>query len=69
MTIDNIVCPTRIEDKLASKHQVSLQEVHQTLLNQPRIRFAEKWHIEGEDVYAAFGRTFNGRYLVVFFVY
>jgi uncharacterized protein len=24
---------------------------------------------EGDDVYAAFGRTFEGRYLSVFFIY
>jgi uncharacterized DUF497 family protein len=39
------------------------------LLNQPRIRFAEKGFVEGNDVYAAFGQTFGGRYLSVFFVY
>jgi len=35
----------------------------------PRIRFAEKGYIEGNDVYVAFGRTFGGRYLAVFFVH
>jgi len=39
------------------------------LLSQPRIRFAEKGNTPGDDVYAAFGQTFGGRYLVVFFVY
>jgi uncharacterized DUF497 family protein len=29
----------------------------------------EKGYTEGEDVYAAFGQTFGGRYLSVFFVY
>jgi len=39
------------------------------LLNKPRIRFAEKGVVENEDVYAALGRTYAGRYLAVFFVY
>jgi len=41
----------------------------EVLLNQPRIRFAEKGHTEGDDVYAAFGQTFAGRFLSVFFIY
>lgn len=69
MQIDFIVCPDDIEEKLAKKHQVNLREVRQTLLNNPRIRFAEKGYTEGEDVYAAFGQTFGGRYLSIFFVF
>ena len=69
MQIDYIVCPDDIEEKLASKHQVNLREVRQALLNNPRIRFAEKGYTEGEDIYAAFGQTFGGRYLSVFFVF
>jgi len=39
------------------------------LFSESRIRFAEKGHTAGEDVYAAFGQTFGGRYLSVFFIY
>lgn len=69
MNIDSIVCPEAIREKLETKHRVSVSEARETLLNRPRFRFAEKGHVEGEDVYAAFGRTFAGRYLAVFFVY
>jgi len=69
MQIDFIVCPEHIADKLEAKHNVTCREVRQTLLNEPRIRFAEKGHIIGNDVYGAFGQTFGGRYLAVFFVY
>lgn len=69
MQIDFIVCPEDIEEKLARKHQVKVREARQVLLNEPRIRFAEKGHTEGEDVYAAFGKTFGGRYLSIFFVF
>lgn len=69
MKIDYIVCPDDIEDKLESKHNVTVREARQVLLSNPRIRFAEKGHTKGEDVYAAFGQTFGGRYLAVYFVH
>jgi len=69
MKIDYIVCPENIEDKLESKHNVKVLETRQVLFSNPRIRFAEKGHTKGNDVYVAFGRTFAGRYLSVFFVY
>lgn len=69
MRIESIVCPEYTEEKLQSKHGVTCYEAEQVLLNQPRVRFAEKGHTEGNDVYAAFGQTFDGRYLSVFFIY
>ncbi|MCP4348002.1 MAG: BrnT family toxin [Desulfobacterales bacterium] len=69
MNIDKIVIPSEIEDKIEYKHKVRYHEVRQLMMNSPRIRFAEKGNIKGNDVYAAFGQTFGGRYLSVFFVY
>ncbi|MEB3230503.1 MAG: BrnT family toxin [Leptolyngbyaceae bacterium] len=69
MRIEEIICPESVEDKFQRKHNVTAYEAEQVLLNRPRIRFAERGHSEGEDVYAAFGRTFEGRYLSVFFIY
>lgn len=69
MRIDFIVCPERIAEKLESKHGVTCREARQVLLSQPRIRFAERGHTKGEDVYAAFGQALGGRYLAVFFIY
>jgi uncharacterized DUF497 family protein len=69
MQIDSVVCPEHIEEKLETKHNVTCREARQVLLSRPRIRFAEKGHTEGEDVYAAFGQTFGNRYLSVFFIY
>ncbi len=46
-----------------------MREARQVLLNEPRFRFAEKGHEEGKDVYAAFGQSFGGRYLAIFFIY
>jgi uncharacterized protein len=67
--IENIVCSQRTEFKLESKHGVTLREAKQIFFGHPRIRFVEKGHTEGEDVYAAFGQTLGGRYLSVFFIY
>ncbi len=69
MQIETILCPESIEAKLEAKHNVTCREAHQALQGRPRIRFAEKGHTEGEDVYAAFGQTVSGRYLSVFFIY
>lgn len=69
MNVDYIVCPENIEDKLETKHHLTVQETREVLLGKPRIRFAEKGHIPGNDVYGAFGRTLAGRYVAVFFVY
>lgn len=69
MRVDFIVCADYVEDKLEKKHNVTCQEAREVLLNNPRIRFAEKGHTKGEDVYVAFGKTFGGRYLAVFFIY
>lgn len=69
MRIESIVCPEYIKAKLQAKHGVTSYDAEQVLLNRPRIRFAEKGHTEGGDVYAAFGQTFEGRYLPVFFIY
>ncbi len=69
MRIDYIACPANIEDKLETKHHTTVREARQVLLNNPRFRFAERGHVPGEDVFAAFGQTLGGRYLVVFFVY
>ena len=69
MQINYIVCPENIEHKLESKHHVSVREARQVLLSKPRIRFAEKGYTKGNDLYAAFGQTFAGRYLAVVFVF
>lgn len=69
MKISYVICPYAIEEKLQVKHGVQVREAQQVLLNASHIRFAEKGHVKGENVYAAFGQSFGGRYLAVFFVY
>lgn len=68
MRIRRIIWLPDIEDKLFVKHRVLVDEVEDVLFNQPHIRFAEKGHREDEDLYAAYGQTAAGRWLVVFFI-
>ena len=69
MRVIDIIWLPHIIDKLAWKHGVTPEEVDQVLFSNPLFRKAQKGHIPGEDVYAAFGQTDGGRYLVVFIVY
>ena len=69
MHIDRIIWLDDIVDKLERKHGVEKSEVSELLQSKPKFRFVEKGHCEGENVYAALGRTEAGRYLVVFFIY
>ncbi|MCG8349692.1 MAG: BrnT family toxin [Chloroflexales bacterium] len=69
MDINEVVCSAYIEEKLASKHHITIDEVQQIFWSAPRVRFVERGYIDGEDVYAAFGQTFGGCYVSVFFVY
>jgi uncharacterized protein len=55
--------------KLLRKHGVTQKEVAEVFANRPHLRFVEKGHRSGENVYAAMGQTDAGRYLVNYFVY
>jgi uncharacterized protein len=57
-----------VVDKLAWKHQTTTDEVEEALAA-PSFRFLERGDVEGEDLYAAMGRTAAGRYLIIYFVY
>jgi uncharacterized DUF497 family protein len=69
LKIKGIIWIDEIIDKLATKHNVSQNEVLEVLINQPYFRFVEKGHRLGENVYAALAQTKSGRYLIVFFIY
>lgn len=60
---------SRHEEKLERKHDGYADEVHDVLQGKPRIEFAQKGHVPGEDIYLALGRTFAGRYLSIFFIF
>jgi uncharacterized DUF497 family protein len=69
MRIQRVIWLPEIEDKLSCKHQVYVDEVEEVLFDDhPHIRFVEKGHVPGEDLYSAYGRTTAGRWLIVFFI-
>ena len=68
MPIQRVRWLEEIEDKLLAKHNVLVEEVEDVLFGTPYIRFVETGHREGEDLYAAYGRTGGGRYLIVFYL-
>jgi hypothetical protein len=67
--IEDIVCSPAVEEKLEAKHDVSCREARQVMLGQPRIRFVERGHTVGEDLFAAFGQTLGDHYLAVYFIF
>jgi len=68
MRVRRLTWLAAIVDKLATKHNVSVEEVEEVFANAPQFRFAESGFTEGEDVYSALGQSEAGRYLIVFFI-
>lgn len=69
MKIREIIWLEDIVEKIERKHGVRKDEVMEVLESNPKFRFIEKGHCKGENVYAALGQTFEGRYIIIFFVY
>jgi len=68
MRLHEIIWKDRFIDKIEAKHGVRTDEVEDILFGQPHIRRAQKGHVKGEDLYAAYGQTKGGRYLIVLFI-
>ena len=68
MKVYEVIWKERFVEKLADKHDVFTDEVEEILFSSPHVRRAEKGRIKGENLYAAYGQTGAGRYLVVFFI-
>ncbi len=69
MRIVDIIWFPQVIDKLDWKHDLTPEEVEEVLFGKPMYRKVQRGHINGEDLYAAFGRSHAGRYLIVFFIY
>jgi uncharacterized DUF497 family protein len=63
-----IIWKDQFVEKLARKHSVSVLEAEETLGAKPHIRRVSKGRVKDENVYAAFGQTNAGRYLIVFYI-
>ncbi len=68
MRVTRVIWLPEIEDKLWQKHAVHVEEIEEVLFDDPRVRFVERGHREDEDMYAAYGQTDAGRYLIIFFI-
>jgi hypothetical protein len=70
MFIRDLMWLEEIIEKLDEKHNVAPDEVAQVLESRPHFRYISQGRQDKEEnVYAAYGRTEEGRYLTVFFIY
>lgn len=69
MKIEAVIWLRNVVDKLYYKHHVETEEVEEALSSKPKYRLVQKGKRKGENVYMALGRSFDGRYLSVFFIY
>lgn len=69
MKVTGIIWLREVVDKLARKHNLTTEEVEEAMRSVRRFRFIEMGDVEGEDLYAAMGRTAAGRYLIIYFVH
>ncbi|MCK4760927.1 MAG: BrnT family toxin [Candidatus Aminicenantes bacterium] len=56
-------------EKIQLKHGVCIEEVEDILKSKAHFRKAAKGQVRGEDVYAAYGQTTVGRYIIVLFIF
>ena len=68
MVITQIIWKARFVEKLVVKHGVSPEEAEEVLRSKPHIRKVGRGHVKGEHVYAAYGQSVAGRYLMVFYI-
>lgn len=68
MQLHAVIWKDRFIDKIEAKHGVSTNEVEEILFGKAHVRRARKGHVKGEDLYAAYGQTEEGRYLIVVFI-
>jgi uncharacterized DUF497 family protein len=68
LEIQDIIWLDAFIEKLWRKHRIRTEEVEESLSGSPKIRFIEKGDVRGEDIYAAMGKTIEGRYLTTFFI-
>ena len=69
MQLYEIIWKDRFIDKIEAKHGVHTDEIEETLFSKPHVRRVQKGRVKGEDLYAAYGQTTGGRYLIVFFIH
>ncbi len=66
MKVRNFLWLEEYEDKIISKHRVRPSEVEEVFFGRPAFRYIEPGQRSGENLYAVYGQTEAGRYLIVF---
>jgi uncharacterized DUF497 family protein len=69
LNIEGLIWLDEIVEKLGRKHRIEVYEVEELFGGNPKFRFIERGTRDGEDVYAALGRSEAGRYLIAFFIW
>jgi len=67
--ITEIVWRPEVERKIWQKHHVTTEDIEGMFDGDPVITFVERGRLQGEDLYAAWGQTPGGRYLIAFFIH
>jgi hypothetical protein len=69
MQIYEVIWKEQFALKIQSKHRITLEEVEEILFTKSIFRKAAKGRVRGEDLFAAYGQTESGKYLIIFFIY
>jgi uncharacterized protein len=68
VVIRKIIWKDQFVEKLERKHHVSVREAEEILEGKPHLRRVGRGRVRDENVYAAYGQTDAGRYLIVFYI-
>lgn len=68
MNINDIIWLDRVVDKIEHKHNLTTEEIEEAFYNRPKYRNAQKGKFKGKDLYYAYGRSDNGRFLFIVFI-
>lgn len=68
MRFEEVIWKQQFLEKIILKHQLYPEEVEEALRGKPVVRRQERGRRPGQDLYAVYGRTNAGRYIVVFIV-
>lgn len=67
-SLTRIIWKDTFVEKLAEKHNVSVEEAEEALQRKPLIRKVGKGRVKDENVFAAYGQTAEGRYLIIIYI-
>ena len=69
MWLKEIIWIDKYIAKIQKKHNFIVEDVEEALLSDALFCRARRGKVKGEDVYVAYGKTQNGRYLFIVLIY